>query len=103
MDGGLPVLGVTMHTGIAMQDNGEISREADGASFAVSPCLTGDRAEASPEADIPFLPGVRFRPTDGIGANIFVEFLELSNLACVGGSWIGPPVLLRNGDWERIR
>lgn len=45
---------------------------------------------------------VMFCPTGGIHAGNAVEFLALSNVACVGGSWIVPTDAIQQGDWARI-
>jgi len=45
---------------------------------------------------------VTFCPTGGIHAGNAVEFLALSNVACVGGSWIVPTDAIQQGDWARI-
>jgi len=45
---------------------------------------------------------VTFCPTGGIQAGNAAEFLALSNVACVGGSWIVPTDAIREGDWARI-
>jgi 2-dehydro-3-deoxyphosphogluconate aldolase/(4S)-4-hydroxy-2-oxoglutarate aldolase len=45
---------------------------------------------------------VRFCPTGGVTAQNASEFLSLSNVACVGGSWLVPAEALANGDWARI-
>ena len=45
---------------------------------------------------------VTFCPTGGITAANALEFLALSNVACVGGSWIVPTDAIRDGDWARI-
>ncbi|MGO4393220.1 bifunctional 4-hydroxy-2-oxoglutarate aldolase/2-dehydro-3-deoxy-phosphogluconate aldolase [Variovorax sp. M-6] len=45
---------------------------------------------------------VRFCPTGGIHAGNAHEFLALSNVACVGGSWIVPTDAIAAGDWARI-
>ncbi len=165
VDGGLPVLEVTLRTDAALEAIREISQAVDGAivgvgtvtrgnqftesldagaKFAVSPGLTESLVDASREADIPFLPGVfspgevmraqdlgfralklfparqaggldmlkalngplpkvKFCPTGGIGADNFIDFLRLPNVACVGGSWVCPADAIRNGDWDRIR
>ena len=48
------------------------------------------------------LPAVRFCPTGGIGADNFADFLQLPNVACVGGSWVCPADAIGNRDWQRI-
>ena len=45
---------------------------------------------------------VTFCPTGGIHAGNAAEFLTLSNVACVGGSWIVPTDAIQTGDWARI-
>ena len=45
---------------------------------------------------------VTFCPTGGIHAGNATEFLALSNVACVGGSWIVPTDAIQTGDWARI-
>ena len=164
VDGGLPVLEVTLRSEVAMQalreiaDNvggahvgvGTVTRAEQfaeaanaGAQFAVSPGLTDALVDAARESGIPFLPGaftpsdvmrardlgyhtlklfpaqqaggiamlkalqgplpeVRFCPTGGIGADDFVDYLALPNVACVGGSWVCPRDAIDQQDWRRI-
>ncbi len=45
---------------------------------------------------------VTFCPTGGISLANAHEFLALSNVACVGGSWIVPTDAMAKGDWARI-
>lgn len=45
---------------------------------------------------------VKFCPTGGVHAGNAHEFLALSNVACVGGSWIVPTDAIAAGDWARI-
>jgi 2-dehydro-3-deoxyphosphogluconate aldolase/(4S)-4-hydroxy-2-oxoglutarate aldolase len=45
---------------------------------------------------------VKFCPTGGVHAGNAPEFLALSNVACVGGSWIVPTEAIAAGDWARI-
>lgn len=54
------------------------------------------KAFASPLADITFC------PTGGIDPAKARTYLGLSNVICVGGSWIMPADALENGDWSRI-
>lgn len=46
--------------------------------------------------------GVRFCPTGGIGAANARDYLGLPNVVCVGGSWVAPDNLVRDGDWKSI-
>jgi 2-dehydro-3-deoxyphosphogluconate aldolase/(4S)-4-hydroxy-2-oxoglutarate aldolase len=48
------------------------------------------------------LPQVRFCPTGGISLSSAVDFLDLPNVLCVGGSWLTPADKLAAGDWAGI-
>ncbi|OAI07845.1 bifunctional 4-hydroxy-2-oxoglutarate aldolase/2-dehydro-3-deoxy-phosphogluconate aldolase [Methylomonas methanica] len=48
------------------------------------------------------LPQVTFCPTGGVNPKNAVEYLALSNVACVGGSWMAPSDLVDAGDWAEI-
>jgi 2-dehydro-3-deoxyphosphogluconate aldolase/(4S)-4-hydroxy-2-oxoglutarate aldolase len=45
---------------------------------------------------------VSFCPTGGITLQNAPEFLGLSNVVCVGGSWLVPGDALATGDWARV-
>ena len=45
---------------------------------------------------------VRFCPTGGVTMANAAEFLALSNVVCVGGSWLVPADALARGDWSRV-
>jgi 2-dehydro-3-deoxyphosphogluconate aldolase/(4S)-4-hydroxy-2-oxoglutarate aldolase len=45
---------------------------------------------------------VAFCPTGGITRDSAPSFLKLSNVLCVGGSWIAPRALVEAGDWAGI-
>lgn len=64
------------------------AEQAGGASFL--------KALASPIAD------VRFCPTGGISLKNAGDYLGLSNVACVGGSWVAPDDLVAAGKWDAI-
>lgn len=162
--GGLPVLEITLRTGVALEAlqaiAGEVpdafvgagtvlnARQLDqarqaGARFAVSPGCTPALATAATAAGLPFLPGVqtvseamllaergfsllkffpadiaggvgwlkavaaplaglRFCPTGGIGAATAPAYLALTNVACIGGSWVAPKDAVVEKDWTRI-
>jgi len=54
------------------------------------------RAFAGPFAE------VKFCPTGGITYELAPRYLQLSNVVCVGGSWLAPRTLLEHGDWAAI-
>jgi len=45
---------------------------------------------------------IKFCPTGGVTSANASEFLALSNVACVGGSWLVPNDAIVSGDWGRI-
>lgn len=61
--------------------------------------VRGLRILAAPFAHM----GVRYLPLGGIDAASAAEYLAEPGVAAVGGSWIAPPDLIRNGDWDSIR
>lgn len=48
------------------------------------------------------LPQVTFCPTGGVTPSNAPQYLALSNVACVGGSWMAPADLVDAGDWAEI-
>ncbi len=48
------------------------------------------------------IPEASFMPTGGVGPGNAQDYLSLANVACIGGSWIAPPDLLRNADFKAI-
>jgi 2-dehydro-3-deoxyphosphogluconate aldolase/(4S)-4-hydroxy-2-oxoglutarate aldolase len=48
------------------------------------------------------LPNLRFCPTGGIDAANAARYLELSNVLCIGGSWLAPADLIKAGRWHEI-
>jgi len=47
-------------------------------------------------------PDVLFCPTGGITRASAADYLALSNVLCVGGSWVAPKAMLEAGDWNGI-
>ena len=45
---------------------------------------------------------VQFCPTGGVTPQNAADFLNLPNVACVGGSWLVPADALAHGDWAHI-
>lgn len=54
------------------------------------------KALASPIAD------VRFCPTGSVTAKSAPDYLALPNVVCVGGSWVAPDNLVKEGRWDEI-
>lgn len=50
----------------------------------------------------PVFSDVVFCPTGGITRESAPRYLQLKNVACVGGSWITPAAAVKTGDWSQI-
>ncbi len=48
------------------------------------------------------LPQIMFCPTGGISMATARDYLSLSNVACIGGSWVAPKDLVQTGAWDQI-
>ena len=48
------------------------------------------------------IPQVKFCPTGGISLKNARDYLGLSNILCVGGSWVAPKEALARGDWASV-
>ncbi|MEY4696365.1 MAG: hypothetical protein RIT14_793 [Pseudomonadota bacterium] len=48
------------------------------------------------------IPQVKFCPTGGISLKNAPDYLGLSNILCVGGSWVAPKDAMARGDWATI-
>jgi len=49
------------------------------------------------------IPEVSFMPTGGISQRNAAAYLDLANVTCIGGSWIAPPAMLADRDFDGIR
>jgi 2-dehydro-3-deoxyphosphogluconate aldolase/(4S)-4-hydroxy-2-oxoglutarate aldolase len=47
-------------------------------------------------------PDVTFCPTGGVTAASAPAYLALSNVGCVGGSWLTPQAAVKAGEWGKI-
>lgn len=48
------------------------------------------------------LSGIAFCPTGGITFETAKSYLELSNVICIGGSWMATKMLIKNKQWKEI-
>jgi 2-dehydro-3-deoxyphosphogluconate aldolase/(4S)-4-hydroxy-2-oxoglutarate aldolase len=48
------------------------------------------------------IPQVTFCPTGGISLANYNDYLKLSNVACVGGSWLAPADVVKNKQWDKV-
>ena len=47
--------------------------------------------------------GLAFCPTGGVGPGNLADYLAVSAVACVGGSWLAPAGDIAEGRWDAIR
>jgi 2-dehydro-3-deoxyphosphogluconate aldolase/(4S)-4-hydroxy-2-oxoglutarate aldolase len=47
-------------------------------------------------------PHISFCPTGGISPENYKAYLQLSNVACVGGSWLAPADVVKAKDWAGV-
>lgn len=47
-------------------------------------------------------PNTQFCPTGGVSEKNYREFLALSNVMCVGGSWVAPAAMIAEQNWQGI-
>ena len=48
------------------------------------------------------IPSVTFCPTGGISPENYAAYLKLSNVACVGGSWLVPADAVKSKNWAKV-
>jgi len=48
------------------------------------------------------VPQVTFCPTGGISPENYNNYLALSNVACVGGSWLAPTDVVQAKNWAKV-
>lgn len=65
------------------------------------PAATSGGAPAIKALGGPF-GSAQFVPTGGVNLNTLAEYLSLSNVAAVGGSWMLPADAVASGDWQRV-
>ena len=47
-------------------------------------------------------PDVKFCPTGGINLRNSLDYINLPNVICIGGSWMVPPDLVKSSQWQQI-
>ena len=48
------------------------------------------------------IPSATFCPTGGISPENYNAYLQLSNVACVGGSWLVPADAVKDKNWNKV-
>jgi 2-dehydro-3-deoxyphosphogluconate aldolase/(4S)-4-hydroxy-2-oxoglutarate aldolase len=77
------------------------AREAGYSALKLFPAQQAGGVDMLKALAAPF-PDIVFCPTGGITRSTAPDYLALSNVACVGGSWVAPPALMEAGDWTAI-
>jgi 2-dehydro-3-deoxyphosphogluconate aldolase/(4S)-4-hydroxy-2-oxoglutarate aldolase len=95
-DAGLPLL-----PGVATPTETMIGRELGVRTFKFFPAAQiGGTKMLGALGEL--FPDVRFCPTGGIDADNAADYLELRNVAAVGGSWLAPRELIEQRAWREI-
>lgn len=94
-------LGVNLLPGIATSSDIILGLEHGLSMFKFFPAEAAGgipmlKSFAGPFADVSFC------PTGGISIDSFTDYLALSNVMCVGGSWLAKKPLMDAGDWDGI-
>lgn len=94
-------IGMPLLPGI--QSSADIMRARDGGFTEVKffPAAQSGGPKMLKALGGPFVDTV-FCPTGGINASTANDYLSLSNVLCVGGSWVAPSNLVEAADWEGI-
>jgi 2-dehydro-3-deoxyphosphogluconate aldolase / (4S)-4-hydroxy-2-oxoglutarate aldolase len=95
-DHGLPLL-----PGVATGSEIMLAQEAGYSELKFFPAMQAGGPAMLKAWSGPFF-DVKFCPTGGVSMSNANEFLSLSNVVCVGGSWLVPNDALMTGDWARI-
>jgi 2-dehydro-3-deoxyphosphogluconate aldolase/(4S)-4-hydroxy-2-oxoglutarate aldolase len=94
--GTLPLL-----PGVATATELMLGIEAGFASFKLFPAEAAGGLALLKSLHGPF-PHALFCPTGGITLESAPRYLAMSNVACVGGSWLAPKELVAQGRWDQI-
>lgn len=94
-------LGVPLLPGVATATEAMIARDKGYRVMKFFPAgpaggPTYLKALSSPLADVVFC------PTGGVSLDNALDYLNLPNVVCVGGSWVAPGDAVKAGDWARI-
>ncbi len=95
-DTGIPMLpgAVTATEVMAVQEAGfPIAKFFPAGTSGGAPAI---KALGGPFGDMKFI------PTGGVGLGNLADYLSLSNIVAVGGSWLTPADACRNGDWGTV-
>ncbi len=69
--------------------------------FKLFPAMSAGGITALKSFSGPF-PQAMFCPTGGINEQNFLDFLQLKNVLCIGGTWIAPDALTKAGNFSEI-
>lgn len=96
MDGDIPLI-----PGISSTSDLMKGKDAGYTHMKFFPAEASGGIKAIKSISGPF-PDVTFCPTGGIGPANYKDYLALSNVKCVGGSWVAPDDAINAGDWDKI-
>jgi 2-dehydro-3-deoxyphosphogluconate aldolase/(4S)-4-hydroxy-2-oxoglutarate aldolase len=94
-------LGVLLVPGVATATELQAALEAGRDVVKFFPAAAAGGAAMVAALSAPF-PSARFVPTGGIGAAELGDYLRLTSVLAVGGTWLAPRDAVDSGDFERI-
>jgi 2-dehydro-3-deoxyphosphogluconate aldolase/(4S)-4-hydroxy-2-oxoglutarate aldolase len=94
-------LGVLLVPGVATATELQAALEAGRDVVKFFPAAAAGGAAMVAALAAPF-PSARFVPTGGIGAAVLGDYLRLTSVLAVGGTWLAPRDAVDSGDFERI-
>lgn len=95
-DGPIPLI-----PGVATPSELMLAMERGFTELKFFPAATAGGVRSLKAMHGPF-PRITFCPTGGISPENCKEYLSLPNVACVGGSWLAPPDLIEQQNWDEI-
>lgn len=95
------VLGVPLIPGVVTATEIQMAVEAGHSVVKFFPAAAAGGAAMVRALAAPF-PHVRFIPTGGVDASSLPEYLRLSSVLAVGGTWLAPRELVAAGEFDEV-
>lgn len=97
----LQASGAPVWPGVATLSEAMVAAEAGFTALKLFPAEAAGGVSALKAFGGP-IPDITFCPTGGVSLANMGAYLQLANVACVGGSWLTPAHLVQAGAWDEI-
>lgn len=94
-------LGLSLLPGVATSSEIMLAQEEGFAQLKFFPAMQAGGVPLLKAWSGPFT-DIQFCPTGGVSLENAPQLLALSNVVCVGGSWLTPADVMAKGDWNKI-